>query len=90
MEFFAFEVKLISKKDELPETKRGIILSTSYPKAMNSLLIKFRDEYDVDNIYLDSLLVGNIQTIESETTYNDLVNVFNAINEELADSEVVV
>lgn len=55
MDIFAFRVDLKDKEVGEPSTEYGVILSSSYPKAANSLVVKFRDEFDVDNIYIDSL-----------------------------------
>lgn len=75
MDIFAFRVDLKDKEVGEPTTEYGVILSASYPKAANSLVVKFRDEYDVDNIYIDSLCSGNVKTLD-KATYDKLVGLF--------------
>lgn len=81
MDIFAFRVDLKDKEVGEPSTEYGVILSSSYPKAANSLVVKFRDEFDVDNIYIDSLCQGNVRTLD-KATYDKLVDLFATMPEE--------
>lgn len=85
MDIFAFKINLVDKTDESPETKYGVILSPSYPKASNALITQYRDDYDIDNIYLDSLSSGNIKIL-TEEKYNQLITLFN----EIAKDDVLI
>lgn len=88
MDIFAFRVDLKDKNDDEPTTEYGVILSASYPKAANALVVKYRDNYIVDNLYIDSLCSGNIKPLD-RTTYDQLVSLFASLpTEEDADETV--
>ena len=78
MDIFAFRVNLKDRETNDTPTEYGVIISASYPKATNSLVVKYRDEYDIDNIYVDSLCSGNIKTLD-KSTYDKLVEIFSTM-----------
>lgn len=86
MDIYAFNVELKDKETEENTIQGGLILSSSYPKAANSLIVKFRDTYEVGKICLDSLVSGNIKTLD-EATMKQLVDIFAHLEEQETEEE---